>query len=61
MDPERLTVERRKEGIMRGGELEEKRMKLSKLRIEKNRLRTSKLQRQAECQQLVISGSWLRQ
>lgn len=61
VDPERLTVERRKEGIMRGGELERKRMQLSKLRREKNRLRTSKLQRQAECQQLVISGSWLRQ
>lgn len=27
----------------------------------RKRLRTSKLHRQAECQQLVISGSWLRQ
>lgn len=35
-------------------------MRLSK-HIRENRLRTSKLHRQAECQQLVISGSWLRQ
>lgn len=37
------------------------RMELSEHIREKNRLRTSKLHRQAECQQLVISGSRLRQ
>lgn len=50
-----------KRGRWREGSSEGKRVKLSKHISEKNRLRTSKLQRQAECQQLVISGSWLRQ